>query len=78
MTRWIRGVKVTDRFRCNELRDYKVMQQNRLRWCRHVSRKYKHHSVRKNAWITKWRVQDLEADHRKPEMRLWEKTGPNN
>jgi len=46
MVRWMCDVKVTDRFPSNELRErlgidgiISVLQQNRLRWYRHVLRK---------------------------------------
>ena len=46
MVRWMCDVKVTDRFPSSELRErlgidgiISVLQQNRLRWYRHVLRK---------------------------------------
>jgi len=69
-----------DEFTCNELRErlgtydiITVMHQNRLRWCGHVSRKNEKDWV-KNAWITKWKVYELEVDERKPGVRLSDKT----
>ena len=52
MIRWMCGVKVTDSFTCNELRErlgigdlITMVQQNWLRWFGHVSRKDK------NDWV---------------------------
>jgi len=72
---WTCGVKVTDKFTCSKLRDrlgidhiITVVQQHRLKWYGHVLRKNKNDWI-KNAWIMKWKVQDLEAGQRKLELR---------
>jgi len=62
MIRWMCGIKVTDRFTCNERNCdiFTVLRQIRLRWYRHVLRKYANDWV-KNVWIQSEVCKDLEV-----------------
>ena len=80
MVRWMCGVKLQERVPSKELRGrlelediISVLQQNRLRWCRHVLRK------EDNDWVKKCmeyevEVPGQEVDQRKLGERLWKKT----
>ena len=68
MVRWMCGVKLKDRLPSKELKETLgiddialVLQQNRLRWYRHVLRKEDNDWVKK---CMKLRVQDQEEDQR--------------
>ena len=81
MVRWMCGVKLKDRLPSKELRERLgvddialVLQQNRLRWYRHVLRKDDDDWQRRNAWSMKLRVQDEGEDQRRPGKRLYVRT----